>query len=146
MGRRAHICRTPTVAAILSGMSGFAHASLDAFWRNNPITPAAISNDPLLATMQSWSLMVTYDTGNWSLASVRVTLSPGNVFYQHPLGTNLAVNPNLFPFFPALEFDTYVTDQVANVPQIPEPAAGLALLFTFAQLGSRTTRRRMLHL
>lgn len=89
--------------------AGAAQADLTAFWQHNPITPQAISNDPSLANMQSWSVMITHTNGYWTSAGARLTLPAGFNFYRNPFGGSTrpslaAINAN-----PALEFHTYIT-------------------------------------
>jgi len=95
-----------------------AHAVHTAFWLQRPISPAAIANDPVLAGMQSWSLMTSYDVGKWSSAGVRATLPAGNFFYQHPQGSNVAPNSTALAMFPGVEFDTYVNDPTGNTTTV----------------------------
>ena len=104
------------IAAVVIALP--AKATMTAFWQQRTISAAAIAHDPQLADMQSWSLMTTYDIGRWVSAGVRATLPAGHVFYHHPLGGNIAPNPLLLPQFPALEFDTYVTDPLRTTTGI----------------------------
>jgi hypothetical protein len=85
-----------------------ARASITAFWQPVTITPAAISNDPALANMQSWDLMVT-TTGDWGDAFMWADLPAPYVYYKHANGGLTRPNPSLFGMFPALEFTTYVS-------------------------------------
>ena len=91
-----------------------ASAALSAFWTQNPISAAAITNDPVLASMQSWSLKVTHTDGDWASAGLRATLPAGSVYYHHSLGGNTKPNPAFVALFPGLEFDTYVTSPLDN--------------------------------
>ena len=86
-----------------------ARADLTAFWRNNPITPQAIADDPALAGMQSWSVMVANTEGSFRLAGLRAVLPEGHNFYRNPLGENTRPSSLLIGLHPALEFDTYIT-------------------------------------
>jgi hypothetical protein len=97
------------MAIACGAMATSASAALSAFWQNNPISAAAISNDPLLASMQSWSLMVTHTDGDWASAGLRATLPAGRTFYQHSLGGNTKPNPAFVSLFAGLAYDTYVT-------------------------------------
>jgi hypothetical protein len=93
------------------GASTVASASITAFWRQNTITPAAISADPALANMQSWSLMTT-TTGNWIGAGMSVFLFPqgvGHVYYNPAQGINTRPSSATVAAFPNVEFDTYVS-------------------------------------
>jgi hypothetical protein len=83
-------------------------AQITAFWQQVTITPAAIANDPTLASMQCWDLMTT-TTGNWSTAEMNAQLSTGNFFYKHPLGGFTKPPPAAVANSPALAFTTYVT-------------------------------------
>jgi hypothetical protein len=118
-----------SVCALTSTPS--ASAAISAFWQRNTITPQAITNDPTLANMQSWSLITSYDIGNWASAVMRATLPAGSFFYQHPLGSNNAPLPALIALFPGLEFDTYVADPTREAtivlgghPASPTPSFG----------------------
>lgn len=95
----------------LLGAVSTADAALTASWRANAITATAISNDPMLAIMQSWSLVATNTTGYFQAVGLRAVLPQGQYFYRHPLGgsvrpTQAAINAN-----PALAFHTYMTSQ-----------------------------------
>jgi hypothetical protein len=83
-------------------------AAIVGFFRPNTITPAAIAADPVLANMQSWSVMVTTD-GNWASAGMEMTLPAGSTYYNPVLGGNTKPSPAIIIVFPQLEFDTYVT-------------------------------------
>src|SRR5262245_31903989 len=48
-------------------------------------------------------------TGNIRGQQMILTLTQGSIFQQGPFGTNTAPNSALFPMFPELEYDTYVT-------------------------------------
>jgi hypothetical protein len=99
-------------AAACGVMASSASAALTAQWVQNTITPAAITADPQLANMQSWSLRVTNTDGHWASAGLRATLPAGGVFYQTPAtrgGGDTHPNPAFFPVFPEVEFDTYVS-------------------------------------
>lgn len=85
-------------------------ADLTAFWRNNPITAVAITNDPTLTTMQSWSLMGTNTTGLFHQAGLRAVLPAGSTFYRHPNGGEYRPTFAQQVANPALTFHTYVTD------------------------------------
>jgi hypothetical protein len=90
------------------GVATTANAAITATWVQNPISAAAVTNDPVLANMQSWSLRVTTD-GNWASAGLEVQLPAGLTFYQNAFGGNTKPSPALVAAFPALAFDTYVT-------------------------------------
>src|SRR5262245_59752309 len=79
-----------------------AHSALAAFCTPNTITPFAISNEPILATMQSWSLRVSYTDGDWTGAEMRATLpDPATQrYYKHALGGFTKPNPANFINFP----------------------------------------------
>jgi hypothetical protein len=102
-----------------------ASAALTATWVRNTITAAAVTAEPTLANMQSWSLRVTNTDGHWASAGLRAQLPAGNVFYNTVPGRgggDTHPNPAFFPVFPDLEFDTYVSsarNQLgANAPAI----------------------------
>jgi hypothetical protein len=86
-----------------------ASAVIVANWQPNTISPAAIADNPALASMQSWSLMVTHGDGDWGSAGVELTLPAGNAFFQHSFGGNTRPNPALTTVFPSLAYDTYVS-------------------------------------
>ncbi len=90
-----------------------AHAVITAFWQRTTITPQAIANDPQLAGMQCWDLVVT-TTGNWLAAGMHADLPQGRTFYKHPLGGFTEPDPALFVSSPALEFTTYATSPSDN--------------------------------
>ena len=100
--RAQHSIVVIALAFLLSAHA--ARADLVAFWQSNPITPQAVANDPVLAGMQSWSLMATNTSGYFQWAALRAVLPPGNAFYRHPLGGSVRPNPALFSQHPALEF------------------------------------------
>lgn len=93
---------------IVAAFSSSALAQISAFWEQVTITPAAIANDPTLASMQSWDLIVM-TTGDWASAAMRAALPPGLAFYKHPLGGLTRPDPAIFGSSPALEFTTYVS-------------------------------------
>ena len=86
-----------------------AHGALSVFWRHNPITPQALANDPTLAGMQSWSVMVTHTNGYWHFAGARLTLPAGSTFYRSPLGGLFRPSDSQIAANPSLEFHTYLT-------------------------------------
>jgi hypothetical protein len=86
-----------------------ARAEITAFWQRATIPPAALAEQPALADMQTWDLVVTTD-GNWASAGLRATMPVGQFFWQHPLGGLTGPRPDLLPIFPALEFDTFAAD------------------------------------
>ena len=104
-------CRSVLIAWALAVVCfrATAHADLTAFWRNNPITPEAIADDPVLAGMQSWSVLVTHDNGYWVSAGARLTLPSGLTFYRNALGDDLRPSPAAIAQHPALAYHTYVT-------------------------------------
>lgn len=96
---------------VLTGLAAHSvRADLTAFWRNNPITTQAIFNDPTLAGMQSWSVMITNTSGFWVSAGLRAALPTGNNFYRNPLGGDFRPSASLINANPALAFHTYVTE------------------------------------
>jgi hypothetical protein len=103
------LSRTSAVFVILVSdvLCTGAKASITAFWQPVTITPAAISNDPALANMQCWDLMVTA-SGNWASAGMRAELNAGFFFYKHPLGGLKRPSPAAIAGAPGLEFTTYV--------------------------------------
>jgi hypothetical protein len=130
--------RIVAVIVLSAGMASSASAALIALWRQNTITHAAISNDPSLASMQSWSLMVQNpeNMGFWSSAGLRATLPSGSFFYRHPLGGFTRPSTDAIAANPALAFQTYVTSPrqspsganpptiVSNWPQTSVPSFG----------------------
>jgi hypothetical protein len=100
------------VVALYGWTATSAFAALTATWVPNTISQAAITVDPNLANMQSWSLRVTNTDGHWASAGVRLALPTGNAYYQTPAargGGDTHPNPVFFNLFPELEFDTYVS-------------------------------------
>lgn len=112
-----------------------ARADTSAFWRSNPITPAAIANDPTLASKQSWSVMVTITSGFWISAGLRATLPAGNTFYRHPLGGFSRPGVTAISANPALEFHTYVT----HPRQTPSGSGGPAIFGGFPDIKSEVS-------
>jgi len=86
-----------------------ARGAVTAFWRANAITAQAIANDPALAGMQSWSVMVTNTQSDFISAGARAVLPAGSTFYRHPLGGIVRPTQAQIAANPALEFHTYVT-------------------------------------
>lgn len=103
--------RLATFAVVLSTLltCPSARAALSVFWRNNPISSAAIADDPALANMQSWSLMATNEQGVFASAGLRASLPPGRTFYRHPLGNEVRPGASQQLANPAMAFHTYVT-------------------------------------
>jgi hypothetical protein len=88
---------------------------ISAFWQPVPITPQAIADDPQLATMQTWDLMVT-TSGNWASAGLRGYFEPitSAHWYHHALAGHTRPAPALVAQHPAAAFDTYVTAPADN--------------------------------
>ena len=106
---------------LASAIASSARAELTAFWRNNPITPEAIGDDPALGGMQSWSVMVTNTNGLFASAGLRATLPPENRFYRNQHGGAFRPTPPQVTEHPALTFHTYVT--------APRQTGGLLAVF-----------------
>src|SRR5688572_17257780 len=104
--------RVVTVAIILMLLGRPTRAALTAFWRNNPITPQAIADDPTLASMQSWSVMVSNTEGMWTSAGLRATLPHPTRFYRNPIGGPSRPSTAEQAAHPALTFHTYVTQPI----------------------------------
>jgi hypothetical protein len=100
-------CLGVVAATALCSLTAPAGAVFTAFWQNIPISPAAIAEDPAMATRQCFDLMVTTD-GTWSRAGLRAVL-PSGQFFNHLIGGNTQPSPALVAAFPSLAFDTYVT-------------------------------------
>jgi|SRR5688572_25929859 len=98
-----------TVVCAVLGVCLPARAELTAFWRNNPITPAAIADDPTLAAMQSWSVMVANTEGMWGATGLRAMLPTTEVFYRNTSGNNTRPSAAQIAGHPALAFHTYIT-------------------------------------
>src|SRR5688500_9826183 len=105
--KRGTAC-TAIITVVVALCAAPAAAQLTALWQPVPISPKAVDDDPQLAQMQSWDLMVT-TTGDWASAGLRAVLPPGNAFYNHRFGSNSEPNPALIAAFPGLGFDTYTT-------------------------------------
>jgi hypothetical protein len=103
--------RISTIIAICIALAACssARAELTAFWRHNPITPEAVADDPALAGMQSWSVMITHDNGYWVSAGARLTLPSGSVYYRSALGGDVRPRSVDIATHPALAFHTYIT-------------------------------------
>ena len=113
---RFRVIRRIVVNALVVALYGWtatsAFTALTATWVPNTISQAAITVDPNLANMQSWSLRVTNTDGHWASAGVRLALPTGSAYYQTPAargGGDTHPNPVFFNLFPELEFDTYVS-------------------------------------
>ena len=106
--RRSH-ARAVTCTVLALAAPSTASAVIFANWQSNTITPAAITDNPELANMQSWSLIVTHTDGDWGAAGFEATLPAGNAFFHHFIGSNTKPNPAFLPIFPSLAYDTYVT-------------------------------------
>jgi hypothetical protein len=102
--------RRMLIAAVLAtlGLTSRAAAQITAFWQRATITPAAIAEEPALANMQSWDLMVT-TTGNWASAGMHARLPISFTYYKHALGGQTRPDPLLFDTSPALAFTTYAS-------------------------------------
>jgi hypothetical protein len=98
-------------------------AAITPSWRVNPITPAAIQFNPVLANACSLSLVVSL-TGEslFSVAGLRidqVDLPGAQYFQQVPFGSDTLpgwFDPNLFPDFP---YDTHVFTTQSRFGQPP---------------------------
>ena len=102
--------RSMLVAAVLTalGLTSRAAAEITAFWQRATITPAAISEEPALANMQTWDLLAT-TTGNWQSAGLWAQLPASSTYYKHPLAALTRPDPALFGSSPAVEFTTFVS-------------------------------------
>ncbi len=105
--RRATV-RTTTCIALAVAASTTASAGVHVTFVPVTISAAAISQDPALANMQSFDILVTTD-GDWGAAGMLANLPAGQNFYNHPFGGNTTPNPALVGSFAGLAFDTYVT-------------------------------------
>jgi len=110
---------------LASAIAGSARGELTAFWRNNPITPEAIADDPVLAGMQSWSLMASNTDGWWASSGLRAVLPSGYTFYRNSQGGSFHPTAPQVSAHPAVEFHTYVTSPHnqggANAPVLLGP-------------------------
>ncbi|MEZ6192262.1 MAG: hypothetical protein R3C45_13365 [Phycisphaerales bacterium] len=87
--------------ALAAGLSvSGAHAALSAGFIDVP------DNSPLVGYVTQ-DLMINTDS-DWGTAQILATLTAGSI-YQDPQGSDYAPNPALFPNFPTLEFDSYLT-------------------------------------
>jgi len=68
----------------------------------------AVDNSAVLDGYVTQDLMVS-STTDWGSAQLLVTIEPGGEIFQDALGSDFAPNPALFPNFPTLEFDSYLT-------------------------------------
>jgi hypothetical protein len=105
------LCLAAAVAC--ASLATAAQAAITSTWIRSDPTPAAIAQDPALATMQSYLLRITHTNGDWSSAGVQVTLTGGN-YYNHALGGNTLPNPALVGLFAGLAYDTYVSSPTDN--------------------------------
>jgi len=105
MRRVSTFCLT---SLVLLASAPSARGQITAFWQRIPIHAAAIADDPVLAGMQTWDLMVS-TSGNWVSAGMRATLPPNRFSYRHAIGEAVRPDPALVAQFPALAYTTYVT-------------------------------------
>lgn len=105
---------------IVLGVCLRVRAELTAFWQNNPITPQAITDDPTLANMQSWSVITTNTEGFFATAGLRAVLPSAGTFYRHRDGGDFRPTIAQQNTHPALAFHTYVTQPAHN------PITGIA--------------------
>jgi hypothetical protein len=117
---RSAISMSTAACVLLAALSASVRADLTAFWRHNPITPEAIADDPMLAGMQSWSVMAATDDGLWLSAGLRATLAPDVHFYRNLNGGSFRPSVAQQAAHPALAFHTYVTIpvQLGGLPVI----------------------------
>ena len=108
--RRSHARAVTCAALALSGgpAPARAPAQITALWQPVTISPAAIADDPQLATMSCLDLMVT-TTGDWDRAGLYAQLESGYTFYKHGLAGLTRPDPSLVAAHPALAYTTYVT-------------------------------------
>src|SRR5262245_61821552 len=125
--------RRTLLAAPLVSLTPLAPAPPAVLWQPVQISGAAIANDPVLANMVSFDLIVT-TTDDWLSAGLRVVLPGGSTFYNHPMGGQTAPNPALLAANPALAFDTFVNGPggFASPPSIfgPFPEAPPPAVFS----------------
>ena len=96
--------------------------ALAVYFEQVPITPAAIAADPALEGYQAWDLKArVWSVDRFTVSDLIANLASGT-FYNvtvgapEPNGGNGDVSqPRLWPQFPNLEFDTYVT---APLPEV----------------------------
>ena len=98
-----------TIAALAAPVG----ATVTNFWREAPIPDAALtdSSGADLHGYRCFDLMITLDPGDDWL-STRIFCDPTGPIFQHALGDFGAnfnpPNPAIFPFYPALEFDSFL--------------------------------------
>lgn len=75
-----------------------------------PITPAAIAEQPVLASAQSYDLRVTLAAGEqFRFVGLYLPAAPDGSFFQHPLGGLSEPSAGAVALIPSLAFDTYLT-------------------------------------
>lgn len=75
-----------------------------------PISPAAIAENPILATAHCADLRVTLQNSEvFNLIGVNAFPAAGGSFYQHVFGSDIAPSAGAIAVFPSLAFDTYMT-------------------------------------
>lgn len=105
--------KTTFILAAVAAAASSASAAIVPSWRGNPISAAAIANDPALRGAVSISLMVTLSgASQFNVAGLDfspVLSGSGGTVYNNPFGGSTAPSTALLAVFPALEYDTYVT-------------------------------------
>jgi hypothetical protein len=78
-----------------------------------PNQPAGVTTLSLVVDLTGSSL--------FNVANLKLTLPPGQTFYQNGVGSDTYPGPNLVTIFPALAYDTYVSTTLgfAQAPAIP---------------------------
>jgi hypothetical protein len=106
---RAFLC----VGAVL-GLGYAANAAIVPSWQVNPISTAAISDDPRLAGAISLNLRISIvSTLDWNSAGLSFRLAPGFTFYNHVFGGDVFDSSITGPsIFPSLAYDTAVNGTI----------------------------------
>lgn len=116
--------RTIVVSAAVGLSASIAGAAITPRWVENPIAPAAIVEEPLLANARSFSLVVDLSGASlFNVAGLRLdqTDLPGVTLYNHPFGVDTPPAAPFIPVFPALAYDTYVATTLGSLqaPSVP---------------------------
>ncbi len=113
--RRNRIRVLASAAAASVGLSSAAFATITATWQTVPISAQAIASDPLLASMQSWDLIVNVnDIGDWGSAGLRVDLASGLFYQPQTFNGNTRPTQSVINANPNVAYDTYVTGPEDN--------------------------------
>lgn len=108
-----------TVLFLTAALAGIASADILDFYVDSFVTPETtdlLSTIPPDAYVTN-DLMLDVDS-DWLSAVLVIAPDSGGGIYQHPAGANTPPNELLFPAYPCLEYDTYVSDGLGGAPSV----------------------------